>query len=144
MTVQHVTDRLDEYSPYGYPVLRLGLGGMILLAGLHKLVRPTVWSAYMAPWAAGVVHAVGVPVNLFMQGNGVLEAVLGLAIAADRYTAIAAGLVSLSLLAISINMATLGTAFLDVLIRDLGLLALAVGVTLLAAGRQGEATAAER
>ncbi|MDY6766208.1 MAG: DoxX family membrane protein [Candidatus Nanohaloarchaea archaeon] len=136
METDRVQERIAGYSGYAYPVLRVGLGMMVVLAGVHKLVNPTIWSSYIAPWALTVLQMAGIPADLFMRANGVVETVAGLAILGNRYTTVAAGLISLSLLGIVINMVTAGGAFLDVLIRDIGLLALAVGVTLLAAERR--------
>ncbi|MDY6768746.1 MAG: DoxX family membrane protein [Candidatus Nanohaloarchaea archaeon] len=135
MLVERVNDTLETYSQDAYTVLRLGLGLMVLLAGTHKLFRPDIWTGYTAAWAADIITTLGLSLDTFMRANGVLEAVVGLAILANRYTTVASAIVSLSMLGILINLASAGTATMDVFIRDIGLFFFAVGVTLMAAGR---------
>lgn len=119
------------------PVLaRLGLGGMVLLAGVHKLLAPAAWTVYVTDWLAPwlVVSPVA-----FMLVNGVLEVGFGLAILADRFTTFAAGVAAVSLSATVVYLAVVavveGGLFLDVLVRDVGLAGLAWAVTVEAAGR---------
>lgn len=117
-------------------ILRVGLGLVILLEGAHKLVAPEVWAAYAAPWVLALWPAPMVPT---MLANGVIEVGFGLALVADRYTTLAATVVAVSIAFVVVNLATIGAAtgaFVDVAIRDVGLVALAAGVALLsAAGR---------
>lgn len=140
MGIGRIDETFADYSRHSYLLMRIGLGFVILLAGTHKLFEPAVWASYTAPWAADLMSSLGIPADLFMRGNGVLEGVLGLAILSDRYTALAAGLVSLSLLAILVNLASTGS-FVDIMIRDIGLFILAVGVALMAAGRSRDSDA---
>lgn len=114
--------------------LRVGLGVVILAAGLHKLVAPGAWAVYLAP-----LFAVRWPVSLdvTMVVFGVTEVPFGLALLADRWTTIAAGIVAISMLGTVGNLAIAWVQtgkFADTLIRDLGLFVLAVGVTLQSAG----------
>jgi uncharacterized protein YjeT (DUF2065 family) len=124
-------DRVDD-------ALRVGLGLVILLAGLHKLVAPGPWAAYLVPpFDAWVL----LTPRQFMLLNGVLEPPFALALLLDRYTVFAAGFVAASLAATILYLAVasaLGAPFVDVLIRDIGLLALAVGVTVRAACRRAD------
>jgi len=112
-------------------VARVGLGLMILLAGVHKLVAPGAWAAYVTDWLAPwlVVSPVA-----FMLVNGVLEVGFGAAILADRWTPVAAGVAAVSLSATVGYLAVVavleGGLFVDVLVRDVGLAALAWAVTL--------------
>ncbi|MFC6736060.1 DoxX family protein, partial [Halolamina salina] len=48
-------------------VARLGLGLMLVLAGVHKLLAPAAWAVYVTDWLAPwlVVHP-----RLFMLANG--------------------------------------------------------------------------
>lgn len=124
---------VQRWVPNTFEVMRLGLGGVILLAGAHKLVAPAVWTAYAAPvvtafWPEAVLSFEG-----FMVINGVVEVLFGLVLLIDRYTPLVAGVVALSLAGVVLNLAVGALAtgkFVDVLIRDLGLTILAVGVTL--------------
>lgn len=129
------------YAKYTFPVVRMGLGTVILLAGGHKLVAPEVWTKYAAPWVITLWPEGLLSFERVMVLNGVVEILFGLAILADVYTAITAGIVALSLFAVVFDLLTgaitTGT-HVDVLIRDIGLLALATGTTLLAATRETE------
>lgn len=118
-------------------VLRVGLGLVILLEGAHKLVAPEAWAAYAAPWVLALWPAPMVPT---MVVNGVIEVGFGLALLADRYTTFAATVVALSIAFVVVNLVTIGLAsgaFVDVAIRDVGLVALAAGVALQSAADQG-------
>lgn len=122
--------RLRPYAAHAPAVLRVGLGLVILLEGTHKLVAPAVWADYAAPWVLWLWPAPMVPT---MVANGVIEVGFGLALLADRYTTLAAAVVAVSIAFVVVNLATIGLAsgeFVDVAIRDVGLVALAVGVTL--------------
>lgn len=125
---------LAANADLGPPVLRVGLGLVILLEGAHKLVAPEMWAVYAAPWVLAIWPAPMVPT---MVANGAIEVGFGAAIVADRYTTVAAAVVALSIAFVVVNLATIGVAtgaFVDVAIRDVGLVALAVGVTLQSAG----------
>jgi uncharacterized membrane protein YphA (DoxX/SURF4 family) len=101
---------------------------MVFLAGVHKLLDPAAWAAYVTDWLAPwlVVSPVA-----FMLLNGVLEVGFGAAILADRYTAFAAAVAAVSLTATCGYLALaflLDGAFGDVLARDVGLAGLAWAV----------------
>lgn len=120
--------RVGSFEAYADDVARVGLGLVILLAGLHKLVDPGAWAVYVVPWLDSVLPMT--PVE-FMLLNGVLEPPFALALLADRYTTFAAAFVAASLLATVCYLAVVGLRtglFVDVLIRDVGLAALAVAV----------------
>jgi hypothetical protein len=64
---------------------------------------------------------------------GVTEVPVGLALLADWYTTLAAAIVAVSMVGTAFDLATIAVVsgrFVDVLIRDLGLFALAVVVAL--------------
>lgn len=121
------------------PLSRVGLGVVILLAGIHKLLAPEAWAVYLVPPFDRLV--ILSPVE-FMLLNGVLEPPFALALILDRYTTFAAAFVTVSL-AVTVVYLTIaavltGGAFVDVLVRDIGLAALAGSVTLRAARRATE------
>lgn len=121
--------RLSRFDRYADDAARVGLGLTILLAGLHKLVDPGAWAVYLVPPVAGLLPMSPVA---FMLLNGVLEPPFALALLTDRYTTPAAAFVALSLAATALYLAAVGLTrglFVDVLVRDVGLLALAVAVT---------------
>jgi len=126
--------RVARFDRYADDAARVGLGLTILLAGLHKLVDPGAWALYLvAPLPALLPTS---PVE-FMLINGVLEPPFALALLADRYTTPAAAFVALSLAATAAYLAVVGLTrglFVDVLIRDVGLFALAATVTVRSAG----------
>jgi hypothetical protein len=114
-------------------VARLTLGVVILAAGVHKLLAPEAWAVYVVPWLAALLPMT--PVE-FMLLNGVLEPPFAAALLADRYTVFAAAFVAVSLAATVVYLAVVGLTtgqFVDVLIRDIGLTALAVVVAVRAA-----------
>lgn len=137
MTMSHLLHRTDaalgRYRHLAPPVFRVGLGLTILLAGAHKLVAPAAWHAYLAPpivelWPVGLV-ALDPTFVLF----GVSEVLFGLLLLADWHTPTIAMLTALSLLGVVANLGLgvlWGEAVWDVLIRDVGLTALAGGLAL--------------
>jgi uncharacterized membrane protein YphA (DoxX/SURF4 family) len=129
----------------GLPLLRVGVGLLLLLAGLHKLVAPEVWSAYYAPLFLSLDPTGIAGSAAAMQAGGVGEIAFGLLILADKYTSIVAALAALSLAAVVVNLAVMalqtGEA-VDVLIRDVGLTVMAAALALLSAQeeiRRGDA-----
>jgi len=124
-----VTDRTAG-APGPVVFARVGLGAMVFLAGVHKLLAPGAWALYVTDWLAPwlVVSPV-----VFMLVNGVLEVGFGAAIVSDRFTAFAAGVAAVSLSATVCYLALVAVLedglFVDVLVRDVGLAALAWTVT---------------
>lgn len=116
------------------PLARIGLGVVILLAGVHKLVAPEAWAIYVVSPFDRLLPMTPVA---FMLLNGLLEPPFALALLADRYTVFAAAFVTVSLVAtvayLAVAALLTGGAFVDVLVRDVGLAALAASVTLRAA-----------
>jgi uncharacterized membrane protein YphA (DoxX/SURF4 family) len=118
------------------PLLRAGLGLVILLAGAHKLVAPGAWHAYLAPafaaaWPTGVL-----PLAPTFVLFGVSEVLVGGLLVVDRYASPMAAVVAVSMLGVALNLALAvaqGEPFADVLVRDLGLTAYATAVALLEA-----------
>lgn len=107
---------------------RVGLGVMVLAAGVHKLLDPGAWTAYVVSWLAPLL--VVSPTD-FMLLNGWLEVGFGIALLADRYTAFAASVAAVSLSGTCVYLAVVwltNGAFGDVLARDLGLAGLAWAV----------------
>ncbi|MGZ0745901.1 DoxX family membrane protein [Haloparvum sp. AD34] len=118
---------------------RVGLGSMILLAGVHKLVAPAAWTPYVVPWFAALL-----PMSppTWMLLNGWLEILFALPVLANRRVTPFAAFIAGSLLATVgyLVVAILGTPSATVqglfglaLVRDVGLAALAVAVTVEAA-----------
>lgn len=128
-----------EFAEFGRPglapaILRVGLGLVILGAGLHKFVAPGAWAVYLAPV---FTERWPVDLDLTMVVFGVTEVPVALALLADRWTTIAAAIVAVSMFGTLGNLAIAWAQtgqFGDTIVRDFGLLVLATGVTLWSAG----------
>lgn len=104
---------------------RLGLGAMLVLAGVHKLLDPAAWAVYVTDWLAPWLV---VSPTLFMLLNGPLEILFGGLLLADRFVAPSAAVAAVSLPATVVYLAVVAVTdglFVDVLIRDVGLTVLA-------------------
>lgn len=115
------------------PLLRVGLGATILLAGAHKLLDPAAWHAYLAPALAALWPTGLVPLDPAFVAFGVSEVLVGGLLVADRYSSLMATVVAVSMLGVVANLALAavhGAAVVDVLVRDLGLTVYATGVAL--------------
>jgi len=123
-----VIDHVEARSPRPGGLARLGLGGMVLLAGVHKLADPAAWTVYVVDWLEPLLV---VSPTTFMLANGWLEVAFGLALLLDRYTTgaslVAAVSLSATCLYLAVVWATAGL-FGDVLARDVGLAGLAWAV----------------
>jgi VIT1/CCC1 family predicted Fe2+/Mn2+ transporter len=104
---------------------------------VYKLVDPAAWAVYLVPPFDRLVAVT--PVQ-FMLVNGAFEPLFALALVLDRYTTLAAASVTVSLVATVASLAVAavltGGAFVDVLVRDVGLAVLAASVTIRAAARR--------
>lgn len=128
-SLQRVSRWYESRGPDAATIARYGLGLTILLAGIHKLIEPNAWTVYLIQ-AVEPFLIVG-PVQ-FMIVNGILEIGFGLALIADRWTLPAVVVVLVSLAGTTIYLAAVAMLrdgqFVDILIRDLGLTALALAV----------------
>lgn len=119
--------------PPAAALARWGLGAMLVLAGLHKIADPAAWTDYVVGWLDPfVVSPLG-----FVLANAAFEAVIGLALLADRYTPEAALVTAVSLAG---TAAYLGVVWVTAgrfgpsMVRDFGLAWLALAVFVAAAG----------
>lgn len=123
-------DYLAPYTTWTRDIARIGLGVVILLAGLHKLVAPGAWAIYAATRFATIWPY---PMDLTMVLFGITEVPVGVALLADRYTTLAAVIVAVSMVGTVLNLTVIAAdsgRFVDVLIRDVGLFVLGVVVAL--------------
>lgn len=139
MLAQFVAD----YRPYADGVLRVGLGAVMLVAGLDQLAEPRLWAGYLAGWVANGISAVGISPTTFIMATGVLLIALGGALVMDYDTTDVAAVTALYwALAVgnlvSVKLIAGGVGYIDVLIRDIGLLVLAIGVMLCSTARPAE------
>jgi hypothetical protein len=121
--------RLAEGLPPGSTLARVGLGAMLVAAGVHKLLAPGAWAVYVVDWLAPWLV---VSPRLFMLLNGPLEIAVGLGLLADRFvtvgSTIAAGSLTFVTAYLAVVALTRGGLFADVMIRDIALTGLAWAV----------------
>jgi len=102
--------RLDQ----AWWALRIGLGVAPFLAGLDKYFNLlTNWTTYISPLVLKILPFSG---PTFMHIVGVIEMIVGLAIL-TKWTRLGAYVASAWLLAIAINLVSMGMLF-DVAVRD--------------------------
>lgn len=114
--------------------LRILFGVVPMAAGLDKFFNLlTNWEAYLNPLATRII-----PLSpaTFMHIVGVVEIAAGVLVL-TRLTKIGAYVVSVWLIAIALNLLTMGK-FLDVAVRDLGLAVAAFSLAQLSALREEE------
>jgi len=136
-------DALDGYHRFvgrhaglARPLLRVGLGVTILLAGAHKLVAPGAWHAFLAPALVDLWPTAVVPLDPAFVLFGVSEVVVGGLLVVDRWSSLMAAVVAVSMVGVDLNLLVAlaqGEAVADVLVRDLGLTLYATAVALLEA-----------
>lgn len=134
-----------QYATYAFHVFRIGLGTVVFLAGVDKFANPAVWTAYFAPWFEALWPTTLISLTFLTYAEGMFEILLGTALLAGWKTTLIAGVWALIMVTIVINLVTTAVMtgkFVDILIRDLGLFALALGLALLSASRADEDTSA--
>jgi hypothetical protein len=95
--------------------MKIALGAVPFLAGLDKFFNLlTNWPDYLNPVA---LQYVPVDAQVFMQGVGVVEMIVGLAIL-TRFTRLGSYLAACWLVAIAVNLVSMGK-FYDIAVRDL-------------------------
>jgi uncharacterized membrane protein YphA (DoxX/SURF4 family) len=108
---------MKEFDPRlnrAWWVLRIGLGIGPIVAGIDKYFdKLTDWSMYLSPLAPKMVPVSGAT---FMHVVGVVEVIAGILVL-SRWTKIGAYVVMAWLLAIALNLLTMGT-FYDLVTRD--------------------------
>lgn len=112
--------------------LRLGLGLGPIIAGLDKYFNKlTDWTMYLSPLATRVVP---VAPSTFMHIVGVVEIAAGILVL-SRFTRIGSYVVGLWLLAIAVNLLTMGM-FYDLAVRDVEIAVGAFALSQLTAFRE--------
>lgn len=137
MQWHRIMDRLDaavaRYRRHRGMVLRGGLGVTIFLAGVDKLIEPAAWHAYLAPPLVAIWPTGSFPLTPTFALFGISEILFGVLLLADWHTPTVAAATAVSIGGVVINLAigiAVGEPYVDVLIRDFGLMALAAGVAL--------------
>jgi hypothetical protein len=118
---------MENGSHQAFQLLRLGFTIAPIIAGLDKFLGLlTNWDKYLAPQVSSTL---GVHPHTFMMIVGVIEIIAGLLVAVNPR--IGGYVVSAWLLGIIVNLLLVG-GFLDVALRDLGLLLGALALSRLA------------
>lgn len=127
----HRTPLLADGSRIAFMLLRTVFTVAPILFGLDKFARILTddWERYLAPWMDGIIPG---DAHTAMMIVGVVEIVAGLVVAfLPRYGGL---LVAVWLLGIIVSLVGVG-GYLDVALRDFGLLVAAVALSALAFGR---------
>ena len=109
-------------------VLRLGLGLVFTWFGLDKLINPSNWLGYITPKVAQFIF---INLNSFIFILGIIEIMLGILLIIGLYTRIVA-----LIMAIHLTLVIISIGFNDVAVRDIGLLSIALYLSLITLKRQ--------
>jgi len=118
---------MNRHAHQAFQLLRFGFTVAPIIAGLDKFLHLlTNWDKYLAPF---IPNTLGIQPHTFMMIVGVVEIVAGLVVAmAPRFGGY---LVAAWLFGIILNLVAVG-GYLDVALRDLGLLLGALSLSRLA------------
>lgn len=118
---------MSRQAHQAFQMLRFGFTVAPIIAGLDKFLHLlTDWDKYLAPFVPNTLH---IQPHTFMMFVGVVEIIAGLVVAfAPRFGGY---LVAAWLAGIILNLVAVG-GFLDVALRDLGLLLGALSLSRLA------------
>jgi uncharacterized membrane protein YphA (DoxX/SURF4 family) len=118
---------MNRESHQAFLLLRFGFTVAPIIAGLDKFLHLlTNWDKYLAPF---IPNTLGIQPHTFMLAVGVVEIIAGLVVALQpRFGGY---LVAVWLLGIIVNLVAVG-GYLDVALRDLGLLLGAISLARLA------------
>ena len=130
-------EKLDSRLEVSWWALRVGLGLGPIITGTDKFFNKlTDWTMYLSPLATKVVP---VSASTFMHVVGVVEIIAGLVVL-SRFTRIGAYVVAAWLLAIAVNLLTIGM-FYDLAMRDVEIAIGAFVLSQLTAVREAQAIA---
>ncbi|VXB29268.1 conserved membrane hypothetical protein [Microbacterium sp. 8M] len=124
---------LQDGNRQAFLLLRTVFTVAPILFGLDKFVRilKPDWEVYLAPWINGMI---GLDAHTFMYIVGAVEIVAGILVA--FLPRIGGYVVAAWLLGIIVSLVTAG-GFLDIALRDFGLLVGALALSSLAAAQRG-------
>lgn len=106
---------MDNRINTAWWALKISFGAVPIIAGLDKFLNLlTDWTMYLSPLATSVVP---VSPQTFMHIVGLIEVVAGIAVL-SRFTRVGSYVVMAWLVAIALNLLTMGR-FFDIAVRDL-------------------------
>jgi uncharacterized membrane protein YphA (DoxX/SURF4 family) len=119
-TAGRAGDLAEEWAP---TVGRVALGLVLAWFGYHELVRPGEWTGYVP-----VISPSSSPAIVLVLAHGWVLLVLAVALVAGIAPRLAAAIAALAMLEIVISL-TVSGGLSDLILRDLGVLGLAVCLT---------------
>lgn len=125
------------YADWAPRVLRWGLAVSFLIGGGYKILFPPVYMAYFAPFFASIWPTSYVPLAPVFILAGIFEFAFGVLLLADWHSPTVAGLTVPWLFGTNLNFLVAvaqGETSVDLLALYIGLMMMALGVALLAAG----------
>jgi uncharacterized membrane protein YphA (DoxX/SURF4 family) len=121
-TSMEILERIDTVTGTWAPTAaRLLLGLVLLWFGYHELVSPGLWTGYV-PVLSPTSHVA----EVLVLAHGWLLLVIAVALLGGVAPRIAAAVASVLLLEIVVSLAVTGVT--DLVLRDVGVLGLAIGV----------------
>ena len=112
---------IDKYKDYAPVVVRVVIALVFLWFGFNLVLDTENWLGWLPQWA----FALPISSELFLQLNGIFQAVFGAVLISGYFTRISALLLSLHLFGIAVNL-----GYNDIFIRDLGMSLITFGVFL--------------
>lgn len=106
-------------------VLRIGLAGVFLYAGLSSLMSPDLWIGFIPTWVSSII-----PADIFLLVHGIMEVVLAFLLVGGVFLPFASFVAFADLLSIILFF-----GIDEVTFRDFGLLAAALALYLLSKKR---------
>lgn len=107
----NITEKINSFKEYGPAVLRIAMALVFFWFAINQLIAPDDWTGYLPEFLANTANP-----EIFIYANAVFELIFGALLILGIYTRIAAFLLGIHLLGISI---TLGWS--AIAIRDYGL-----------------------
>lgn len=107
----NITEKINSFKEYGPAVLRIAMALVFFWFAINQLIAPGDWTGYLPEFFANTANP-----EMFIYANAIFEMIFGTLLILGVYTRLAAFLVGIHLLGISI---TLGWS--AVAIRDYGL-----------------------
>jgi len=141
--------KLIEYQKYIPLILRVSLGLVFFVFGIDKFIRPEYWVGWMPEW---MISMISFNINYFMYFQGVVETIVGVFLIIGLFTRISSfisgGILFLIVINFIFNPTTIShfsqlhidkdifpLLLNEIMLRDLGLLAIAISLFLLGGGK---------
>lgn len=110
----------------GRLLLRIGLGGVFFIFGLNKILDPVSAKGWVPPWLSTILP---ISVVTFIYILSIAEIIIGLLVLVGLYARASAAIASILLLSIILSW-----GLNEIMLRDAGIMFLALGITMLGPG----------